>query len=853
MVNRTVLVIATLSNDFTAAGTGHFVGRSTARTAYQHRNSDKSIVLTANPNEIAILTLGEHTIQDRIQSNTAVYHVSASKLTGEIAIVSATRNVNAAATETDVVIPPRQTAPRSDFTPQSGKYLLRTPAISSKDTAQIDVLFVYTAEAASQYDGNLPTYINYLMTLANEAFANSDVHIQLNGVGMVEVNYASNEDANASLIDITTAGHEAFAEIANIRTETGADIVSLITADTSCGVAFGNDQILGNARHMFHVVSTRAILANSCAEDTFAHELGHNLGLGHSHPQEPTGGYTYNFALGHGFDNAFATIMAYPGVFNANFSKVLQFSNSEGNCNGYACGIERTDAAQGADASFALNQVRFEAATLVESEGSLRLAEDALNEIEDSQLKQCVSQTISTKNLRYAASMFELVCDQGGVESLAGLENFTQLEVLELANNNIRSLLPLASLSSLSVLNVSNNAISDITPLSRLLHLNRLNLSLNAITEVTALETSARLRDLDISENSLTDISTLISQQRRWVNVNLLGNTGIYCWQQNYFERYLLSGFALIVSEACDPSPGAEDADGDGISNDLELTANTNPLMAENAPGNIQFSHTVTRIREGEAQANIVIERVAGNTGSLQVSITSDAISAQQNVDYILPDATLVFADGETSKMLSVNIVDDSQFELAEKFTLSLYSDPQTRIDSATVVIDDNEAAIEWLVTDYAVTEQQRQVVLVATRTADAIGQSTVAFSVSPETALFGNGNDYLDERGTLTFAEGETEASVIIGIFQDSLAEPEESFYVTLTAPENANLGQNRVVRVSITDGEPGTPDPVEPNPSPAPVPTPNAGDSGGSISVFWLLGLLGLLIIRANGCKSS
>jgi hypothetical protein len=88
-----------------------------------------------------------------------------------------------------------------------------------------------------------------------------------------------------------------------------------------------------------------------CAAYVTAHELGHTMGLAHSHAQNSTALLPY--AMGHGVQGKFATVMAYGDSYNA--PKIYKFSSPELDCNGSACGIAEGHALQ-ADAVKALKQ-----------------------------------------------------------------------------------------------------------------------------------------------------------------------------------------------------------------------------------------------------------------------------------------------------------------------------------------------------------------------------------------------------------------------------------------------------------------------------------------------------------------
>ncbi|CAM5224739.1 hypothetical protein [Alishewanella longhuensis] len=68
--------------------------------------------------------------------------------------------------------------------------------------------------------------------------------------------------------------------------------------------------------------------------------------------------------------------MAYPWVFGSRTQRVFKFSSPDLVCNGLPCGVDRNDPVNGADAVFALNQKRFEIASIAEkasASGSLQV------------------------------------------------------------------------------------------------------------------------------------------------------------------------------------------------------------------------------------------------------------------------------------------------------------------------------------------------------------------------------------------------------------------------------------------------------------------------------------------------
>ncbi len=74
------------------------------------------------------------------------------------------------------------------------------------------------------------------------------------------------------------------------------------------------------------------------------------------------------------------------------------------------------------------------------------------------------------------------------IEDLSPLAPLKQLEVLKLANNDLRDVRPLAQLTNLQYLDLSMNYIESLDPLSSLLKLKTLDLDGNLVTSLYALD-----------------------------------------------------------------------------------------------------------------------------------------------------------------------------------------------------------------------------------------------------------------------------------------------------------------------------------------------------------------------------
>ena len=77
----------------------------------------------------------------------------------------------------------------------------------------------------------------------------------------------------------------------------------------------------------------------------------------------------------------------------------------------------------------------------------------------------------------------------------------------------------------------------------------------------------------------------------------------------------------------------------------------------------------------------------------------------------------------------------------------------------------------------------------------------TVAYATADSTATAGS--DYAAASGTLTFAPGETDKTITIDVIGDRLPEANETFFVNLSGPTNAAIGDGQGVG-TIVDDEP-------------------------------------------------
>ncbi|MBL8830535.1 MAG: hypothetical protein JNM18_26410 [Planctomycetaceae bacterium] len=164
----------------------------------------------------------------------------------------------------------------------------------------------------------------------------------------------------------------------------------------------------------------------------------------------------------------------------------------------------------------------------------------------------------------------------------------------------------------------------------------------------------------------------------------------------------------------------------------------------------------------------------------------------------VVVTGTVTIPAGETSVGMAVNVLDDNVFEYSESVSVSLqvpaaptgqaprYTVDTTRL-SGTVTIDDNDQALVPKVgivasdnraTETAIGLPANLATFTVTRTGSAANSLTVNYQVGGSAS---SGADFLALPGSVTFAAGETAATITLTPVDDSVIETSEYVYINL------------------------------------------------------------------------
>ncbi|MBT9315667.1 DUF4347 domain-containing protein [Leptothoe spongobia] len=247
--------------------------------------------------------------------------------------------------------------------------------------------------------------------------------------------------------------------------------------------------------------------------------------------------------------------------------------------------------------------------------------------------------------------------------------------------------------------------------------------------------------------------------------------------------------------------------DGTDITGSIEFLGDgPNPPVA----GQFAFSATEYTVDEQTSSMQIRVDRLGGTDGVVSVDYATVDGTTTQLEDYVPVVGKLTFGDGQASMLITIPIIQDPYAESDETFNIRL-SNPtggatiETAETTVTIVDDDTQAPAGLLRFGrpmYMTTEGNPSVAVTVLRDGGANGEITVDYFTDDDGATAGQ--DYTAVSGKLTFADGETEKTIVVPILEDQTVEDDERFWLYL---DNPTGGASTVVsgaQLIIMDNEP-------------------------------------------------
>ena len=218
-------------------------------------------------------------------------------------------------------------------------------------------------------------------------------------------------------------------------------------------------------------------------------------------------------------------------------------------------------------------------------------------------------------------------------------------------------------------------------------------------------------------------------------------------------------------------------------------------------------------IVEGASGTKLMVFTVslsAAATGNVSVGFDTRDGTALAGSDFLAQSGMLTFTPGQTSNTISIVVLGDTDVESNETFDLILRAPTGATLADGTgrgTINNDDVAPPTVTVADAQLVEGNagtRQMLFTVTLSKAATGAVAVAYATEAGTATAGT--DFAATSGTLTFAAGQTSATITVTVNGDTAVEADEAFDLVLGTTTGATILDGRG-RGTITNDDTAAP----------------------------------------------
>jgi hypothetical protein len=221
----------------------------------------------------------------------------------------------------------------------------------------------------------------------------------------------------------------------------------------------------------------------------------------------------------------------------------------------------------------------------------------------------------------------------------------------------------------------------------------------------------------------------------------------------------------------------------------------------------VSFAGTNFNVLENGTRATVSLRRTGGTVRAASVTVATADRTATAGEDYTATQTVVRFLPGETTRTLTIPLLNDSVIETNEIVGLDLSVVEGTQLGSvsnATVTIVDNDSRLSLQTSSYEVNEGTGRITVSVLREGSVVTPASVRFQTLNGTALATS--DYGAVSSVLTFNPGERSKPLVILLRNDTTAESAEAFDIVLMAPTGeAQLGSLARSTITVTDNDGG------------------------------------------------
>jgi chitinase len=214
---------------------------------------------------------------------------------------------------------------------------------------------------------------------------------------------------------------------------------------------------------------------------------------------------------------------------------------------------------------------------------------------------------------------------------------------------------------------------------------------------------------------------------------------------------------------------------------------------------------TVTEGNSGGAFATFTVTLSGPSTQQIRANFKTVDGTATGGIDYFAlasGGATVDFAPGQTSQSFSVQVIGDTTVEANETFFIDLFNPINVKLGDSqgigTIINDDALPAIS--INDFSVVEGS---VAGFNVTLSSPSTQSISINVAIASGTATIPSDVAGGSSTVIFAPGQTSLALAIQTVDDTIDEPDETFFVNLSNPVNATIADSQGVG-TIIDNDP-------------------------------------------------
>lgn len=250
-----------------------------------------------------------------------------------------------------------------------------------------------------------------------------------------------------------------------------------------------------------------------------------------------------------------------------------------------------------------------------------------------------------------------------------------------------------------------------------------------------------------------------------------------------------------------------------------KIVNDDSPPSASLLPANV----AVVEGNSGESPLNLTVQLSKASGIQVAVSYVGEDVSAKRGADYVLTDGNIVFAPGETTKILTIPILGDTSGESDEIFRVKLTGSlPVEGAGTEIKIVNDDPLPILSVVGGSVVEGNTTGGKVPFMITSSFANSERVTFDYNVTGVTATEGTDFQALSGTSTFDPLQVTKTLFIPVIPDTKDEFDETISLTLSNPVNATVGGSSngtildddappvvtVNNVSVLEGNSGTQD---------------------------------------------